>query len=90
MFQKVLDTPISSVQTKVIYIQINLSLKKTLFKYFKDVLNSIVNRLLQISMNFKQYRERGARSGRASNSEVRGPGFDPHKRHRVVSLGKTN
>ena len=29
-------------------------------------------------------------SGRASNSEPRGPGFDPHKRHRVVSLSKTH
>ena len=28
------------------------------------------------------------RSGRASDSESRGLGFDPHKRHRVVSLGK--
>ena len=27
--------------------------------------------------------------GRASDSESRGPGFDPHKRHRVVSLSKT-
>ena len=30
------------------------------------------------------------RSGRASDSESRGPGFDPHKRHRVVSLSKTH
>ena len=29
-------------------------------------------------------------SGRASNSESRGPGFDPNKRHRVVSLSKTH
>ena len=28
------------------------------------------------------------RSGRASDSESRGHGFDPHKRHRVVSLSK--
>ena len=27
-------------------------------------------------------------SGRASDSESRGPGFDPHKGHRVVSLSK--
>ena len=26
------------------------------------------------------------RSGRASDSELRGPGFDPHRRHRVVSF----
>ena len=38
-----------------------------------------------------QGRERnGVRSGRASDSESRGPGFDPHKRHRVVSLSKTH
>ena len=30
------------------------------------------------------------RSGRASDSEYRGPGFNPHKRHRVVSLSKTH
>ena len=29
------------------------------------------------------------RSGRASDSESRGPGFDLHKSHRVVSLSKT-
>ena len=36
--------------------------------------------------------KRGAwwHSGRASDSESRGPGFDPHKRHRVVSLSKTH
>ena len=27
-------------------------------------------------------------SGRASDSESRGPGLDPHMRHRVVSLSK--
>ena len=34
----------------------------------------------------------GARrpSGRASDSESRGPGFDPHKGHRVVSMSKTH
>ena len=39
-----------------------------------------------------QYIQKGARwrSGRASDSESRGPGFDPHKRHSVVSLGKTH
>ena len=30
------------------------------------------------------------RSGRALDSESRGPGFDPHKRHRVVPLSKTH
>ena len=30
------------------------------------------------------------RSGRASDSESRGPGFDPHKRRRFVSSGKTH
>ena len=30
------------------------------------------------------------RSGRASDSESRGPGFDPRMRHRVVSLSKTH
>ena len=30
------------------------------------------------------------RSGRASDSESRGPGFDPHKLHCVVSLCKTH
>ena len=30
------------------------------------------------------------RSGRASASESRGPGFDPHRRHRVVSLSKAH
>ena len=30
------------------------------------------------------------RSGRASDSESRDPGFDPHRRHRVVSLSKTH
>ena len=29
-------------------------------------------------------------SGRASDSESRGPGFDPHRRHRVMSLSKTH
>ena len=33
---------------------------------------------------------KGWRSGRASDSESRGPGFDPHKRHRVVSLSNTH
>ena len=34
----------------------------------------------------------GARShrDRASDSESRGPGFDPHRHHRVVSLSKTH
>ena len=34
----------------------------------------------------------GARwpSGKASDSKSRGPGFDPHKGHRVVSLSKTH
>ena len=32
----------------------------------------------------------GWRSGGASDSESRGPGFDPHRRHRVVSLSKTH
>ena len=34
----------------------------------------------------------GARcpSGRASDSESKGLGFDPHKGHRVVSLSKTH
>ena len=30
------------------------------------------------------------RSGRASDSESRGHLFDPHTRHRVVSLSKTH
>ena len=30
------------------------------------------------------------RSDRASYSESRGPGFDPHRRHHVVSLSKTH
>ena len=30
------------------------------------------------------------RSGRASDSELRGPGFDTHRRHRVVSLSKAH
>ena len=30
------------------------------------------------------------RSGRASDSKSRGPEFDPHKRHRGVSLSKTH
>ena len=30
------------------------------------------------------------RSGRASDSESWGPGFEPHKRHRVVSLSKAH
>ena len=30
------------------------------------------------------------RSGRASDSESRGHGFDPHRHHRVVSLSKTH
>ena len=30
------------------------------------------------------------RKGRASGSESRGPGFDPHRRHRVASLSKTH
>ena len=30
------------------------------------------------------------RSGRASDSESKGSGFDPHRRHRVVSLSKTH
>ena len=29
-------------------------------------------------------------SSRASDSEARGHGFDPHKGHRVVSLSKTH
>ena len=34
----------------------------------------------------------GARwhSGRASDSELKGPGFDSHRRHHVVSLSKTH
>ena len=40
----------------------------------------------------KQLIKEGARwrSGRASDSESRGPWFDPHRRHRVVSLRKTH
>ena len=34
-----------------------------------------------------KFRERG---GRALDSESKGPGFDPHRRHRVVSLSKTH
>ena len=30
------------------------------------------------------------RSGRASGSESRAPGFDPHSRHRIWSLNKTH
>ena len=30
------------------------------------------------------------RSCRASDSESRGPWFEPHRRHRVVSLSKTH
>ena len=30
------------------------------------------------------------RRGRASDSESRGPGFDPNKRHLVVSFSKTH
>ena len=30
------------------------------------------------------------RSGRASGTKSRGPGFDPHRRHRVVSFRKTH
>ena len=30
------------------------------------------------------------RSGRASDSKLRGPGFDPHRHHRVLSLSKTH
>ena len=30
------------------------------------------------------------RSGRVSDFESRGPGFDPHRRHRVVSWSKTH
>ena len=30
------------------------------------------------------------RSGRASDSESRGPGFDSYRRHCVVSLSETN
>ena len=30
------------------------------------------------------------RNGRASDSESRGHGFDPNRRHRVVSLSKTH
>ena len=32
----------------------------------------------------------GWHSGRASDSELRGPGFDPHRCHRVMSLSKTH
>ena len=31
----------------------------------------------------------GWHSGRASDSESRGPGFDLHRRHHVMSLSKT-
>ena len=49
-----------------------------------------------IAENTNHYRDNpefvGARwrSGRASDSESRGPGFEPHKRHRVVSLSKAH
>ena len=40
----------------------------------------------------KQTFKKGAqwRSGRVSDSKSRGSSFDPHKRHRVVSLSKTH
>ena len=40
----------------------------------------------------KKKKKKGAwwRSGRASDSESRGPMFNPHKPHRVVSLSKTH
>ena len=47
---------------------------------------------VQYLENWMQYLNQGAQwpSGRASDSESRGPGFDPHNGHSVVSLSKTH
>ena len=57
---------------------------------------SPVSRLLLVvvgnalSIYLHQEMEARWRSGRASDSELKGPGFDPHRRHHVVSLSKTH
>ena len=45
-------------------------------------------RAKSIVLTSSKYETR-CRSGRAFDSESRGPGFDPHRRHCVVSLSKT-
>ena len=54
--------------------------------------NLLVLFCLLLSLVYFYMKTRGPqwRSGRASDSESRVPGFDPHKRHRVVSLSKTH
>ena len=37
-----------------------------------------------------EYKEARWHSGRASDSEWKGPGFDPDRRHHVMSLSKTH
>ena len=51
-------------------------------KFFLTIIKGVTRKFQTI------YREAWWRSGRASDFEWRGPGFDPHKRHCVVSLSK--
>ena len=43
---------------------------------------------MSLSSRVNVYWVLGLHSGRASNSELKGFGFDPHRRHRVVSVNK--
>ena len=49
-----------------------------------------IEQLLTVVMTIFLFEGAWWRSGRASDSESRGPGFDPHRRRHVVSLSKTH
>ena len=46
--------------------------------------------LLVVDLGHKAIKGGQWRSVRASDSDSRGPGFDPHRRHCVVSLSKAH
>ena len=53
----------------------------------------VINGEANLSYTKLCFREHGGiviHSGRALDSELRGPGFDPQRRHCVVSLSKTH
>ena len=85
----------SSAITIHIQIQFQISQKSgKINKNFKipyfcqnltEISQKLIGHLLLSPNNYTKYE---GFSGRASDSESIGPGFDPHKRHRVVSLSK--
>ena len=68
-----------------------LSIKRNVILVHTEELNVIFRRVtIPLFLPFDTKEVRGVRwpGGRASDSKSRGPGFDSHTGHRVVSLNK--